>query len=462
MKDIKGVGFSIPANKDVDDFIDPNKLASLADVDIAIFNTERFWGLSGSLNNSRTKEISELVTHWQKEVASYLSLGKTLFVIMSKKESYEYAKGDWDLTSSTITNYEFLPEKLIVYNANGTTMIPCSNLAKDLYNNFGAAFRYESYVDKDSVDDLLFTPKSGDRVLGGIIKVKAGNIVLLPKIDFNDDEYLVCINDDGKVVPDEEYDEDAAYEWVWSPEAIQKGFSFKNCILAIDKVLRGEQDKSIKPNWIKHKKYELKESITTKKEIETLTKEAEKISSKIDGLNAKLEDDESLKDLLFETGKPLEMAVIKALSILGYTAENYDDGVLELDQIIISPEGDRLIGEYEGKDKKDIDITKCRQLQDHLNADFEREEVTEKAYGLLIGNPQRLIDPAKRTLDFTAKCKISASREKMGLILTTDLFNVCRTIIENEGTDEYAKSCRMAIKAQLGNVVKFPAFKQTK
>ena len=64
MKDIKGVGFSIPANKDVDDFIDPNKLASLADVDIAIFNTERFWGLSGSLNNSRTKEISELAVSY--------------------------------------------------------------------------------------------------------------------------------------------------------------------------------------------------------------------------------------------------------------------------------------------------------------------------------------------------------------------------------------------------------------
>lgn len=446
MKDIKGIGFSIPADKDVDDFIDPNNLASLADVDIAIFNTERFWGLSGSLNNSRTKEVRELATHWKKEVASYLSLGKTLFVIMSKKESYEYAREDWDLMPSTITNYEFLPEKFIVYNANGKTMIPCSPLAKDLYTNFGTAFRYESYVEKDSVDDVLFTPKSGDRVLGGIIKMESCNMVLLPKIDLNDDEF----------------DENETNEIVRSQEAIQKGLSFKKCILAIDKALRGDQDKSVKPNWVGYKKYELKKSETTKKEIETLTKEVERIASKIDGLNAKLEDDESLKDLLFETGKPLERAVIKALSILGYTAENYDDGVLELDQIIISPEGDRLIGECEGKDNKDIDITKCRQLQDHLNADLEREDVSEKAYGLLIGNPQRLIDPAKRILDFTEKCRISAKREKMGLILTTDLFNVCRTIIENEGTGEYAKSCRMAIKAQLGGLVKFPAFNQTK
>ena len=82
---------------------------------------------------------------------------------------------------------------------------------------------------------------------------------------------------------------------------------------------------------------------------------------------------------MYESGKPLENAVIKALKILGYSAENYDDGKLELDQVIISPEGDRFIGECEGKDNKDIDITKFRQLQDGLNADFEREEVSEKA-----------------------------------------------------------------------------------
>ncbi|MCD4724968.1 MAG: hypothetical protein K8R63_08995 [Bacteroidales bacterium] len=70
--------------------------------------------------------------------------------------------------------------------------------------------------------------------------------------------------------------------------------------------------------------------------------------------------------MLYETGKPLEQAVIKALKLLGYQAENFDDGILELDQIIISPENIRYIGECEGKDKKDIDVGKFRQLQDSL------------------------------------------------------------------------------------------------
>ena len=49
------------------------------------------------------------------------------------------------------------------------------------------------------------------------------------------------------------------------------------------------------------------------------------------------------------------MRFSKALVILGYKAEIYDNGVLELDQIIVSPEGYRYIGECEGKNKKDID-----------------------------------------------------------------------------------------------------------
>ena len=172
-----------------------------------------------------------------------------------------------------------------------------------------------------------------------------------------------------------------------------------------------------------------------------------------------LDEQESLKDLLFETGNHLESAVILALKILGYKAENYDDGELELDQIINSPEGDRFIGECEGKDNKDIDVSKFRQLLDGLNADFEKEDVEEKAYGLLFGNPQRLIQPSKRKLNFTKKCRTGAKREKIGLINTVELFRVCRYVKESNDL-EFAKSCRQAIKEQLGELIEFPEVKQ--
>ncbi len=152
----------------------------------------------------------------------------------------------------------------------------------------------------------------------------------------------------------------------------------------------------------------------------------------------------------------MESAVIQALKILGYSAEGYDDGKLELDQVINSPEGTRYIGECEGKDSRDIDITKFRQLQDALNEDFEREEVTEKAFGILFGNPQRLESPSNRTLDFTDKCKRGAEREKIALIKTADLFKVAKYLLENED-EPYRKLCREEIHNQLGKVVKLPA-----
>ena len=140
---------------------------------------------------------------------------------------------------------------------------------------------------------------------------------------------------------------------------------------------------------------------------------------------------------------------------MGYKAENYNDGQLELDQIIISPENYRYIGECEGKDNRDIDVTKFRQLQDGLNADFAREGVNEKAYGILFGNPERFVNPENRKLDFTAKCKSGAEREKIALIKTSDLFVVTKYLSENNN-ETYKKECRLAIHNQLGKVVMFP------
>ena len=63
------------------------------------------------------------------------------------------------------------------------------------------------------------------------------------------------------------------------------------------------------------------------------------------------------------------------MEILGYKAENYNDGNLELDHIVTSPEGDRFIGEAEGKDTSAINIDKFRQLAVNIQEDLQRDEV---------------------------------------------------------------------------------------
>jgi hypothetical protein len=74
----------------------------------------------------------------------------------------------------------------------------------------------------------------------------------------------------------------------------------------------------------------------------------------------------------------------------------------------------------------------------------------------LFGNAESLIEPEKRKLDFTEKCRSGAEREKIALVRTIDLFAVAKYL--NESNDEnFAKSCRDAIHSGLGTVVQFPA-----
>lgn len=469
MKEVKVIGFSMPSK--IDDNLSLDSFSCLADGDIAIFasdfstvsysnydnNNFRRLEYEGKklYNKESSASIKEHSKHWKKELLNFVERGGTLFVILNGKEDFYIYTGTKDISGtgrnqkttlhvSPYSNYEYLPfVNVEYYVATGKTILPQSDLFSELYNQFSDLFSFEMYIKSERISKEIFTTKNNDRILGGTIQIKDGFVVYLPSINFRDENFLKY-----NKIKDEYY---------WTDEAIRKGKVFINCIVEIDKSLKGGKQKTPKPSWINGEVFELSQATHTKDQINKIFKEIEKCNIELENLKAVLEEQESLKDLLFETGKPLEIAVIKALRIMGYIAENYDDGELELDQIILSPEGERFIGECEGKDNKDIDVSKFRQLLDGLNADFEKENVVDKANGLLFGNPQRLINPIERNLDFTKKCKTGAKREKIGLIKTSDLFDVCKLIIETKD-EEYANRCRHAITDQLGELVKFPTY----
>ena len=177
--------------------------------------------------------------------------------------------------------------------------------------------------------------------------------------------------------------------------------------------------------------------------------EAEELS-----LLAKLKKEHRLKNLLYGTGQPLEEAVTVSLRALGYTAENFHDGELEFDQVIVSPEGDRFIGECEGKDNAPINIDKFRQLAENIQADLQREETARPATGILFGNGFRLAHPKERPEQFTQKCLTSAKRDTI-LVRTSDPYPIVR-YIEETGDENYKRACRDSIVACIGRVVEFP------
>lgn len=466
MKRISNIGIHIPTNED--HYIRIDSLSSLSETDIAVFcpnfdetnySTYENYSDSGTYegkllyNKISSSKIMEHSGHWNQEITHFVENGGTLFVLLSKKiDFYIYTgtksysgTGRNQKTTNHVTpysNYKYLPfNSMEFYSASGKSVHPSSNLVFDLHKACKDYFSFETYVKGGKIDSPLFTTKNKDRILGANFRIKKGFVMLLPIIDF-DSPKLTKYN--AKTDKTE-----------WNSEGQKIGKAFLSTLVHIDKTLNGLTENTPKPSWLDTAEFNLKTSTITKGKIATITEEIISRQKEIAELNQLLEEQESLKDLLFETGKPLEKAVIKALTILGYKAERYDDGKLELDQIILSPEGERFIGECEDKDTKDIDVSKFRQLLDGLNADFEKETVQERAFGLLFGNSQRLLAPHERSLTFTQKCQSGAKREQIGLITTADLFKVCRFILET-GDSDFAKRCRQCIMEQLGSQVLFP------
>lgn len=472
MKEIKGVGFTIPSIDD--DFIKLDSLSSLSDCDIVIFDpsfksTEYSTYTSsfndgthnGKLcyNHDSSAKMAEHFSHWNNELKSYLSTGKTLFLVLSEKKSFYVQTGRKEFSGtgrnrqvtnlvSDFNNFKSIPNfDGIKYNvAHGSKILSNDSIFQGFLNSFCDFITYETYLSIETEFRNGFTTKNKDKVLGGVFSAYGGQIVFLPKIDLDKSEFT-------------EYN--AEENASWTTEALITGKKFLQSIVEIDTVLRKTSNKTPNPEWLNNKEYRLKESEKIRQNIEIDRTKITALNAEIQKLKNELLEAEKLNDLLFETGKPLEEAVIYALKILGFKAENFDDGVLELDQVITSPEGWRFIGECEGKDNKAIDISKFRQLSDALNEDFERDEVIEKAYGLLFGNPFRLIHPSKRKNPFTEKCNSGALREKIGLIQTTDLYKVSKYLLENKN-EKFKKECRKVIFEKLGELIKFPTIPEKK
>ncbi len=465
-KKISTIGYQIPGKSELT--LDFSSQSSLMDADIILmapdlpyyerssvdrgyYQGRICYGQNGSFLLKRDLQ------HWKSELMNAFKVGKTVFLFLSAKKDFFVDTGNRSYSgtgrsrSETINvapadNYEFLPIRIGTINSARGTHIDFTG--NPLFNTFFNKFKnnLEYHVCLEDVPDSIpvFRGKDKSKILGAIFKVGAGHLATLPYLNYDEEEFTEFQKvDDGKE------------EECWTDKAIEFGNIFIECLLEIDKGLSQELSKTPTPKWASHEEFSSKAAKEIQVKIGKNDTEIQKREKDNKKLQINLREEQVLTDLLFEQGKPLENAVIKALKTLGYKAENYDDGELELDQIIVSPEGDRYIGECEGKDNKDINITKFRQLVDLLNADFARDQVEEKAFGILFGNAERLKEPKERTLDFTEKCKNGAKREQIALAKTIDLFTVAKYLNENKD-EKFKKRCREAIRKGLGGIIEFP------
>ncbi len=439
---------------------------SLMDTDIVVFNTSvpsndinGFFDLSSTTHNGKpcysdnaSFIYKEYVAHWKNELTNFLNAGKTVFVLLSERKEFYLATGAQNQSGTgknakttrmvnLHSNYEFLPLDIGKLTSSHGKHIEFSGNA--IFSNFYKTFKnyltYFLYIE-NAEGTVIFNAKDKTKAFGSFNKVGNGHLIMLPYIKYNQEDFTETQNN----------------KLCWNAKGMKFGDELKSSILNIDHQITKLSELTPPPSWANSMKYSSACEKVIFKQIDKNKKEYIRLEAEKIALQEKLLSEQVFKHLLYEQSTTLENAVIQALKTLGYTAENYNDGVLELDQVITSPEGHRYIGECEGKDSKAISIEKYRQLLESINADFDREEVKEKAFGILFGNAERLIDPENRKLDFTEKCRIGAARDKIALVKTLDLFNIVYYLRENLDT-EFQLACRNAIHNGLGTIVIFPA-----
>lgn len=460
-KKIISIGYEIPGHSDL--YHAYSSDSSLLDADLVIFvpkfhsyHLDPYDGQHAGkplYDENDSFRLKEDTRHWKRELSTSLEAGKTVFVFFVQFREFYVATGDTQYsgpgknaratrTVASYDNYQFFPVELgkIIPRGGDSIVFNGAPTFSSFWDEFKDDLKYESYID-GTVREPLFYTKTGNKVVGALFRVGRGNLVLLPAVAFDRDAFIKITAKEGTH---------------WTKEGIQFGKRLIQALVDIDKALRAGGERTPPPQWLADGGYTLAAEAELKGQIETASKQIDALVTQRNALTTKLDDEIALKDLLFEKGKRLENAILLGLKILGYHAENYNDGTLELDQVIKSPEGDRFIGEAEGKDATAINIDKLRQLVTNIHEDMRRDDVSESARGILFGNGYRLTEPSDRSDQFTDKCKQFANQSNHTLITTAELFRAAKYIQES-GDADYARACRDCIKNGRGIIITFPA-----
>ena len=450
MKTIVTVNTQLPG---VENTLDYSSGESLVDYDIVVFDPEfpfrariEFSGGGSCLSIESTQSLKKAMTHWSGEIQHALKAGKTIFFMLNESVQDQGTTGYSSGVKNTRTyntfamsNYEVLPFQINIRNTKGKHLKIVDSRFTALYNIIKDIVEYK-VVFSSETKTKIFTSKDGVSPVSATMKFQntAGSIVFLPHFDFSN---MTKLN--------------AVQKLVWTTEAIRTSKHLVNQLVEIDKILRSELDHTPKPEWF-HTIKQPKKIIHVDQSIQQYENEiAHLLSLKSKSLQSK-EQLLAYSFLVYENGKRLEIAIEKALETIGYKVENYRHKDLEIDHIIRGANGVRMIGESEGKDNSAIDISKFRQLESNINEDFQRDDVSTPAKGVLFGNGYRFTEPSKRVDQFTQKCLVNAKRLGTALVKTTDLYEAVLHLIDNPKDEKFKEACSNAIEKTEGDVVIFP------
>jgi hypothetical protein len=409
-----------------------------------------------SLDDTMSFRLKESLSQLRREIESVLETGKTVIFLMNKSEEVYVDSGRRSVSGTgrnaqttrhveLLSNYGWLLPGLKIVNGLGQEMKlhPGASVLSQYWQLFGKESEYRVYFETQNMIPLVKT-RSGEKTVGAWgknIGEKASNLVLLPYVDFERQEFQT------------ENPTPYSSEILWTPEGKKFCVMFIQQVLDLDKALTEGKEPTLAPIWSEAPDFLVGDELEIKKAISEIDTSIANLKTEQANAMSKLDEEIKIKQLLYEQGKPLENAIIKGLEILGFSARNFTDAKSEFDVVFESSEG-RLLGEAEGKDNKAIAIDKLRQLNGNVTEDLLKEGNTVKAKGILFGNAFRMSKPEDRGSFFTEKCVDSANQFGIGLVSTVDMFRVCQYVLRSNDV-AFAKLCREKL-VQATGIFLFP------
>jgi len=456
-RSILTVGYQIPGFSDR--CLNFTSDRSLLDADVILFSptlsefhSSTYYQGKRRIQDDDSRSAVEHCRRWKLELSEALKAGKTVFVFLPALEEVYVHLGQTQVSGTgrnqkvtlvvePLTNYSALPFDLGTIVPKGGNEIRAAGDLKQLapyWSVFGARSPYKVYLKQPSGSPML-TAKSPDAIVGLMLKVGKGTALALPPVDYDEDRFTA---EDKKGIP------------IWTKGAIAFGKQLIGALFELDRALRADAEITPAPDWVSRQEFAVLAEHTYEAAAVAIDAEIERLRAERDALRSKAAQAASLRDLLYESGKPLEAAILRALRAMRFTATPFAEDGSEFDAVFSSPEG-RFIGEAEGKNDKAISVEKLDQLERNIREDFARQAGGAYAKGVLFGNAYRLRDLPNRPDFFTEKCYSAAVRGKVGLVRTPDLFPITQYLEENDD-EVFAAACRRAIIGADGIVVRFP------
>jgi hypothetical protein len=330
------------------------------------YGTEAYNG-KPCLSDETSFKYKESQSHWKREIKDAYENGKAIIVFLSDLDEIYVATGKRDYSGTgrnqrttrhvgLASNYGFIPIEMEVVSSIGNKIItnPRFQYLKEFMSGYSEELSFKVTIASKSIEPLLFT-KTGNKIVGGIVQNKAsgGYILLLPPLDFEKEGFT------------EELEEDE----VWSAKGKSFGSRFIASLIGIHKAIRSGTERTPHPDWLSTDAYLLKKEIEIRSSMAARESQVANLVAEISKAKEELVEVTSLKDLLYEQGKPLEYAILKALQLIGFKTTQFKENDSEFDVVFECDEG-RLLGEAEGKDNKAINVDKLRQLEMNINEDF--------------------------------------------------------------------------------------------